>query len=223
MKTALLFFFLFFITFAFAQEQDYTLKMTLGQTLNKPADFFITQDDNIFVADHFSYKLFNPEGKLIKEYFLDDAYAGRAVATDQQGNLYIVKEDEKVFKYAADGSLLMSFGSKGGAPGQLNGAQGIALDTEGNIYVADTYNNRIQKFDQHGILLQVFGEYGELSQPSRIKIDANNKLYILEDRRFQRLHPNGAPDIAISFIYSSNKGMAYDKEGHTFIWQLIFS
>lgn len=78
MKTALLFFcFLFLYICSFAQDQDYTLKFLLGQTLNKPAGFFITQDDNVFVADYYSYKLFSPEGKLLKELFLDDAYAGR--------------------------------------------------------------------------------------------------------------------------------------------------
>lgn len=108
----------------------------------------------------------------------------------------------------------MSFGNQGGGPGQFNGAQGIALDTEGNIFVADTNNDRIQKFDQNGVLLQVISE---VSQPYQIKIDADNKLNILINNRFERLHPDGNHDITITFAYSSSGGMAIDKEGNIYL------
>lgn len=56
--------------------------------------------------------------------------------------------------------ILFAFGGEGDKPGQLRNPQGIALDPEGNIYVADTGNNRIQKFDRHGRLLRQIGGFG---------------------------------------------------------------
>lgn len=49
----------------------------------------------------------------------------------------------KVFKLS-DGTLLKTIGSKGSEPGQFNEPEGIAIDKDGNIIVADAGNNRVQ-------------------------------------------------------------------------------
>ena len=46
--------------------------------------------------------------------------------------------------------FLLSFGGPGTGNGQFNDPEGVAVDSGGNIYVADTVNNRIQKFDSSG-------------------------------------------------------------------------
>ena len=48
-------------------------------------------------------------------------------------------------------------GIVGSGPGQINGAQGIAVDGSGNVYVAERDNHRIQKFDQSGDFVLMFG------------------------------------------------------------------
>ncbi|MBC7188435.1 MAG: NHL repeat-containing protein [Calditrichaeota bacterium] len=56
--------------------------------------------------------------------------------------------------------LLFAFGSEGDQPGQFRNPMGIAVDLEGNVYVADTGNNRIQKFDGNGRFLKQIGGFG---------------------------------------------------------------
>ncbi len=56
--------------------------------------------------------------------------------------------------------LLFAFGGEGDQPGQFRNPSGIALDLEGNVYIADTGNHRVQKFDSHGRFLKQVGGFG---------------------------------------------------------------
>lgn len=59
-----------------------------------------------------------------------------------------------------ESSFLLSLGEKGDGPGQFNSPQSLSSDANGNIYVLDTGNNRIQKFTPTGKLLTFIGGFG---------------------------------------------------------------
>lgn len=77
------------------------------------------------------------------------------------------------------------WGSFGTDDGQFDHPRGIAVDSDGNVYVADSGNNRIQKFTSTGIFLDKWGQpgngEGQLINPAYIAIDSNNDFYITED------------------------------------------
>ena len=54
--------------------------------------------------------------------------------------------NHRIQQFAADGAFLTAFGSRGGGAGEFEFPEGVALDGQGNVYVADTGNDRIQKF-----------------------------------------------------------------------------
>ncbi|HKD66980.1 MAG TPA: peptidyl-alpha-hydroxyglycine alpha-amidating lyase family protein [Candidatus Binataceae bacterium] len=62
----------------------------------------------------------------------------------------------KVHKYSPDGRLLYSWGEPGNEPGQFNLPHNICADRDGNIYVADRQNNRVQVFTPNGKLEAVW-------------------------------------------------------------------
>ncbi len=91
----------------------------------------------------------------------------------------------------------MTFGNRGSGVGQFFAPGDIALDKEGNIYVLDTGNNRVQKFDPGGNFLMWFGgagkEEGKFNNPSSIAVDDSGNIYISDttNNRVQKFDPGG--------------------------------
>ena len=81
------------------------------------------------------------------------------VAWDAAGNIYVADgvgqvagavTDTRVAKFTKAGVFVKSWGSKGTEPGKFASVRGIAIDAQGNVYVADGGNKRIQVFDTDG-------------------------------------------------------------------------
>jgi DNA-binding beta-propeller fold protein YncE len=89
-------------------------------------------------------------------------------------------------------------GGKGIENGQFDFPRGIAVDSRGNVLVADTNNNRIQKFSPAGVFLGIIGQsgsaQGELKEPSGIAIDQGGNIYVADtgNNRVQKLKPDGS-------------------------------
>jgi DNA-binding beta-propeller fold protein YncE len=75
-------------------------------------------------------------------------------------------------------------GGRGAARGQFASARGVALDGQGNIYVADTGNARIQKFSPSGEFLLSIGSagsgLGQLREPSGVAVDSEGNVYVTD-------------------------------------------
>jgi hypothetical protein len=80
------------------------------------------------------------------------------VAWDAQGNAYFSDGyiNSRVAKVSARGEWLASWGSLGNGPGQFDTPHGIAVAPNGEVYVADRGNRRIQVFDAQGTFLRQF-------------------------------------------------------------------
>jgi hypothetical protein len=74
------------------------------------------------------------------------------VAWDSAGNIFVADGvgNTRVAKFDKNGVFIKSWGSKGTEPGQFGSARAIAVDAQGNVYVADPQNKRIQVFDNNG-------------------------------------------------------------------------
>src|ERR1700680_1025568 len=78
------------------------------------------------------------------------------VAWDPQGNIFVSDgyTNHRVVKYDKNGRFLKQVGSEkpGSEPSQFNTPHGIAVDAQGNVYVADRANHRMQRFDNNILL-----------------------------------------------------------------------
>lgn len=74
------------------------------------------------------------------------------VAWDAAGNIFVSDGygNSRVAKFDKNGAFIKSWGQRGTAPGQFNTLHTLAIDAQGNVYVGDRTNRRIQVFDNNG-------------------------------------------------------------------------
>lgn len=120
------------------------------------------------------------------------------VAVDSDGSVYVMDtENERVQKFDSAGNFVTMWGSPGSGEGQFRNASSwgtlghLAVDMQGNIYVIDTNNYRIQKFDSSGNYQTQWGakspDEGNFQVPYDIAVDAQNNVYICECQSINRV------------------------------------
>ena len=145
------------------------------------------------------------------------------VAVDGAGNVYVADSgNDRIQKFAGDGTFLMAFGwdvvsgnvdtdfeicqsgdtckvgSPGSGDGQFSNPRGVAVDGAGNVYVADTSNNRVQKFDAGGAYLTQWGSGGsgssQFNYPTGVAVDGAGNVYVADsnNHRIQKFDGSGS-------------------------------
>ena len=124
----------------------------------------------------------------------------RAVAVDAAGNVYIADtESQRVRAVAPGGAITVIAGS--GVPGfsgdggtatagQLRDPNGVAVDSAGNVYIADSGNNRIRRVTPGGVISTVAGgTTDQLNAPAGVAVDGAGTLYVADtgNNRVRRL------------------------------------
>lgn len=105
--------------------------------------------------------------------------------------LYVADVDlDQVLVYDADTlKLLRKIGTTGHnheltTPGDFSKPAGVAVDAEGNLYVADTMNNRIEIFDADGQFVSTFGKAGDgpgyFARPKGVAIDSDGHIWVAD-------------------------------------------
>jgi len=123
----------------------------------------LSHDNLLYVCDRVNDRLqvFTPEGKFIKEKFIEKDTLGSGSVWD----IAFSKDAAQKYIYLADGendrvhildrdslAVLTTFGEGGRQPGEFYGVHSIATDSKGNIYTTETYRGqRVQRFMYKGI------------------------------------------------------------------------
>jgi streptogramin lyase len=85
-------------------------------------------------------------------------------------------QNGRIVRYSGAGELVSEFGSVGSDPGQFDLIHGIAVDSEGRIYVADRENNRIQVFTESGEFIE---EWPDVTNPAGLYIDVDENVWVV--------------------------------------------
>lgn len=112
----------------------------------------------------------------------------------------------------------LQFGNVSGTgSGQTQYPNGVAVDSAGYIYVADTLNNRIQKFNSAGAYVTQWGSLGSadglFSNPTKLAFDSSDNLFVLDNGNF-RVQKFAPPGVATNpHTYSAKVGASGTADG----------
>ena len=190
-----------------------TLAGSVDASLNSPEGVAVDSSGNIYVADTNNNKIrkITADGNVSTLAGSDsngsadgigsDAsfYYPHGIAVDDNGNVYVADtNNNKIRKITADGnvSTLAGSGSYGSTDGvgidaSFNKPYGIAVDTSGNVYVADTDNSLIRKITAEGNVstfagdgrngfLDAVGIIARFYNPHGVTVDGNGNIYVAD-------------------------------------------
>jgi uncharacterized protein (TIGR03437 family) len=201
-------------------------------SLNQPGAVAFDTDGNLYAADGYNSRVRRIDAAGIMTTFAGNgqsagfgADGGLAVDTPLSnpkglaasgGNVYIADTGEsRVIRVNPDGTVNTVAGT--GAPGftgdgevsallQLNGPSGLAADSAGDLYIADTLNNRVRMLTPDGVLSTAAGDgtagFGgdggdataaQLNTPCAVAVGANGNLFIADsgNNRIRMVTPGG--------------------------------
>jgi sugar lactone lactonase YvrE len=153
----------------------------------------IDDSDHLFVSDNQLHHVLVLNPKREVESVIDEGLvrpAGLAIDSENRF-LYVSDVDlDQVLVYDVDThKLLRRMGTTGQkhsltTPGDFAMPGGMAVDKEGNLYVADTMNNRIEVFDADGKFISAYGKNGDgpgdFARPKGVAIDSDGHIWVAD-------------------------------------------
>jgi DNA-binding beta-propeller fold protein YncE len=101
------------------------------------------------------------------------------VAFGPGGELYVADGygNARIHRFTPDGRLILSWGEPGDQPGQFRIPHGIAADRQGNVWVADRENSRLQCFSPTG---EFQHQWTDIARPCQLAFDRDDNVYVAE-------------------------------------------
>ncbi|HLY61415.1 MAG TPA: 6-bladed beta-propeller [Terriglobia bacterium] len=155
----------------------------------------IDDDDRLFVTDSKLHHVlvFNGQHQQVAVFGTGDLISPGGIAIDTENRFaYVVDtQADQVLVYDADKFKLLRRIGAGGKkhtltdPGNFSLPTHVAVDKEGNVYVTDTLNNRVEIFDADGQFISEFGQSGDgpgrFARPKGIAIDSDGHIWVVDE------------------------------------------
>ena len=212
--------------------------------LSQPHGIAVDALGNLYVSEIGNERIqkFAGDGTSLTTWGSLGSFAGQfdapsGVASDAAGNLYVADtNNHRVQKFSGAGTALVyatpvfqsNLGSAGSGNGQLNTPYAVATDAAGWVYVADTFNSRVQKFSGAGVYSLKFGGPGTLpgqfANLNAIATDATGNIFVVSsDNRVEKFSSTGSFLLqwgsagAAAGQFNFPFGMAVDASGFVYV------
>ncbi|MDD5023840.1 MAG: 6-bladed beta-propeller, partial [Methanoregula sp.] len=179
----------------------------------------VDSSGNVYVTDSGNVRIqkFNSSGAFLTMWagnggdYFEDPWG---IAVDPSNNVFVSDgeielagmlhneevnqaDPHQILKFNSTGGYLAKYGAFGQGDGQFYGPKGVVADLSGNIYIADSMNNRIQKLSSTGTFLAKWGSLGtgngQFSNPSGVAADVSGNIYVTDtgNNRIQKFSSDG--------------------------------
>ena len=201
-----------------AIPSPYLLATCIGQEgvdegeFSSPTGITLDKEGNLYVADtdNHSIQKFDKTGKFVARWGGEPSsqegnfYYPRGLAVGANDAVYVADSgNNRVQKFDLDGNVMQAWGKfgfawRGADMGKFDVPWGVATDQEGNLYVSDTSNARIQKFKADGTPLVKWGRDGSFDGafffPRGVAVDFVGNIYVADEgnNRVQKFDARGS-------------------------------
>ena len=173
----------------------------------EPCDLVITDNNELLVVDTQKRRIlkFDLNGGFSGQWGAEGNFSAPAsIAIDAQGAVYVLDKEHRVQKFSPDGVFTEQYALEtfpaeiqfdcrdglfcGEPESHFKLPEGLAVSHSGSIYVADSGNNRIQKFDSDGTFTDVWQNFnrshdvnaGNLHSPQGVATAADGSIYVAD-------------------------------------------
>ncbi len=245
-------------TFA-GSTQGYTDGKITTAKFFLPLGVAIDTDGNVYVIDSHRIRKITPKREVSTlagstEGFLDDLginaqfNESKGLAIDSENNIYMADRfNHKIRKITPDGMVTTFAGSTEGfsegigISSQFSFPNGIAVDSEDNIYVADVGNHRIRKITPFGVVSTLagstsgfangLGTNAQFFSPQGVAVDSKNNIYVTDtfNSKIRKITPLGmVSTLAVNkkggvepFVqFSRPRGIAIDSKNNIYVSEI---
>ncbi len=177
-----------------------------------PRGVAVAGDGTLYVVDSAQNRVWhvNRQGNILHQWGEPGAAPGQfmepwGIAVDAEDNVYVADTwNHRIQKFTAQGEFLLQWGTYGefeardfNGRGAFYGPRDVAVGPEGDVYVTDTGNKRVQVFDAEGEFLLDFGGSGnapgQLNEPVGIDVSDAGEIYVVDtwNQRIQVFNTSG--------------------------------
>ena len=181
--------------------------------LQSPRSVAITTEGLLYVANDNGVDVMTTDGAFVrrigfgvlKQPWDVTVYNGEVFVADT-GNYHVVI-------FSPDGQLVRTIGSRGCGPGEFSNPTGVAISPDGQLYVSDQLNHRVQVLTLQGVYIREFGK-GQLNNQHKLLLSSDKHVLVADlcNNRVAVFNKDGT--LASSLPCASHPmGLAVDQRG----------
>jgi len=182
--------------------------------LGEPGALDVAPNGDVWIADWGNNRVavFDEAGTFVRQFGSAGSGDGQfdhpdSIDVDAVGYVWVGEEGDRIQRFDETGTYVDQFGSSGSGAGQFNltYAMGLAADSEGNVWVTDTNNHRVQRWEMEEpeaepetpVYQSAFGSSGsgngQFNHPADVARDAAGNLWVVDqnNRRVQKFNAAG--------------------------------
>ena len=149
-----------------------------------PWGIAVSDSGDIYVClSDYHIEVINKNGSLVRNIKSEGSWDGRfppmGTSVALRGDVLYVCGNHRIQKVTLSGSFISKFGAKGSGDGMLSYPQGVCIDHNGRVFVADCRNRRVSVFNKDNVFLYHIGD-SELEYPHAVALDSSGNLHVAD-------------------------------------------